>query len=384
MRGKMILFIFASVFLFAGCAMEAVKPPITSSAPITPAEVARTSWEEEWEKIVQRAKKEGTLALYTSTTPEARADIVEAFQAKYGISVEVISGRGPEVISKLSMERQSGVYWADVYFGGGEPIITMLKPKGIIEPQLDRIFLLPEILNPQMWYEGKLPFVDSARTTLTLSLSPSKPIWINASKVMPGELKSYMDFLKPKWKNEILINDPTVSGMGNQWFSVFGGNLLGYDYMRELAKQNPVLLRDKRLQAEWLARGKYSISIALGWSSFEPFITLGVPIQVISLVEGDYLSGASSHIALINKAAHPNAAKLFINWLASKEGSTVLAKGYQRQSSRLDVPIEFEGVKLLSFREPGVKYFITDSEDFILKRDAYMEKAKEIFGQLLK
>lgn len=383
MRTLIIPILFISTILFLGC----VKAPSVPSAITTPsaiqAEVTKAEWEKDWQNLIQKAKKEASVILYLTMSPAARIPITEAFKDKYGITVNVVAGSGPSIITKLLSERKAGIYLADVYMGGSSTIISRLKPEDALS-SLGTTFLLPEILNPDMWYEGKLPFLDSAHTIFTLTLAPSRPIWINTSRVQSSEIKSYQDLLNSKWKGQIMINDPTIMGMGHQWFSALGGILIGYDYMRELTKQDPILIRDTRQQAEWLARGKYSISIAVGWSSYEPFVEIGAPLQPINLSEGDFMTGADSNITLINKAPHPNAARLFVNWLTSKEGGTVMAKFYQKHSTRIDVPTEFEGKKLIQLREPGGKYYNIENEEFLLKSGERIEKAREIFGYLIK
>lgn len=380
---KFVFIVLVSAVFSLACAGETITPPAILPSPSLP-ESAKKVWEKEWETTITKARKESKLTMYTTLeSPDVRLPIAKEFKSKFGIDIEFISGKGPWIIPRLLTERRANIYMADVYLGGSSPMVTSLKPEGVFD-SLDGILILPEVLESKMWYEGKIPFLDSAHTILTLNYAPSRPLWTNTSLAKPEELKSYMDLLNPKWKGRVIIHDPTIAGQGNQWFSVYGGVLLGFDYMQKLADQELLISRNQRLQAEWLARGKYAISIAVGWSEFEPFAALGAPLQAIRVAEGDYLTGASGHTALINKATHPNAARLFLNWIASKEGSTLLSKFYQRHSARLDVPTEFEGKKIFSFREEGVKYYNPESEEFLLKREGWVLKAQEIFGSLSK
>lgn len=372
-----------SLFLFTTCSTKSVTLSEATPVPAPTSKITETTWKGDWDNLIQKAKKEALVTFYTPMGPDARIPLAEAFKKQYGISVEFIAGRGPSIIPKLLAERKAGIYMADVYMGGSSPIVGVLKPEGVLEP-LDTALILPEVTGPKSWFEGKIPFLDSSHTILTLTYAPSKPLWVNTSMVKLEEVKSYMDLLNPRWKGQVMINDPTIDGQGNQWFSVYGGVLLGFDYMQKLANQEPIIMRDLRQQAEWLARGKYAMSIGIGWSSYKPFVDVGAPLQIIDVKEGDYLTGADSNIALINKAAHPNAARLLINWLASKEGSTMLAKYYQRQSARIDVPIEFEGERIVSYRDAALKYYNPEKEEFLIKRKDWVERAREIFGPLLR
>jgi len=80
----------------------------------------------------------------------------------------------------------------------------------------------------------------------------------------------------------------------------------------------------------------------------------------------------------MNKAAHPNAAKLYINWLLSKEGLTVFTKAYGAPSLRLDVPTDFLPPE--KQRQAGVKYIWPENEEYLSKETTYYSMAREIFG----
>src|SRR3970282_1988369 len=108
----------------------------------------------------------------------------------------------------------------------------------------------------------------------------------------------------------IVYNDPTTSGSGSTWFAInMATNNLSMDYMRELAKQEPMLSRDERLQVEWVARGKYPIGIALDNEIIIEFQRAGAPlIDLLLTDEVPYITAGGSNIALMNRVPHPNAA----------------------------------------------------------------------------
>ena len=112
------------------------------------------------------------------------------------------------------------------------------------------------------------------------------------------------------------------------------------------------------------------------------FRKAGAPVGWIVPAEGTYLSGGSTSLSLINKPAHPHAAQVFINWLLTKEGATILAKETLFQSARLDVPTDFLSPE--EMRDPAQKYFIGETEDFLLKQVDHMKTAGDIFGPVMK
>lgn len=207
---------------------------------------------------------------------------------------------------------------------------------------------------------------------------------INTNQVRAKEITSYKDLLDSRWKGKIIMNDPTVSGKGLRWFGV--ALTLGYldiDYMKALAKQEPVITRDRRQQAEWLALGKYPVALSVVDALVTEAMRAGAPVQFINLLEDKpWLSAGGSTLVVINGRPHPNATSIFINWLLGKEGQTIFARYYDSQSARVDVPTEH--VREDERRVPNMDYFNGESEEFLMKQPEHAITAREIFGHLLR
>ena len=166
-------------------------------------------------------------------------------------------------------------------------------------------------------------------------------IFYNTKLVNAKEFKSYKDLLDPKWKGKILVDDPRKAGPGQATFTFFFLHPgLGPDFIRALGKQQLTMLRDFSQEVDAVAQGKYPV--LLGTADFFAIerARLGVPIAIIDprqLKEGSDMSPGNGDLALFNRAPHPNAAKVFINWLLSKEGQTIFARATGYVSARLDV-----------------------------------------------
>lgn len=145
-----------------------------------------------------------------------------------------------------------------------------------------------------------------------------------------------------------------------------------------MARQEPVITKDRRLQVEWVARGKYPIGLGAESPSISEFKNAGAPIREVVPIEGSGLAAGSGCIGLINKAPHPNASKLFINWFLGQEGQTVWTKAIRKASARVDVTKEY--AEPLRIPIPGKTYFMSDAEDYLLGDPERMKLAREIFG----
>lgn len=141
-------------------------------------------------------------------------------------------------------------------------------------------------------------------------------------------------------------------------------------------------MRDERLQVEWVARGRYPLGVAASSDIVTEFLKAGAPLAEVTPVEGTYVTSGSGAVAFVEKAPHQNAAKIFINWLLSREGQTIFSKAMGRQSAREDVPTDF--LLPSRIRQPGGKYVRTDDEEWRLAMPKKFEIAREIFGQLMK
>lgn len=378
------------VLLLVACAPKGAATPAPAAPAPQPEErkvvpqvaaTAKAAWEAEWEKVLEAGKKEGRVVVYGTFGAETRARLVRGFKDRYGMSLEVITAKGAEVSEKLFAERRAGLYLADLYIGGSTTIVTQIKPAGVLDP-LEPALILPEVLDPKAWWRGNLDWVDRDRLILAFLGYPSAPLGINTDHVKPAEMKSYRDLLNPKWKGKISMNDPTVAGTGAKLVGVIGMQITGLDFMRELVKQEPFILRDQRLQVDWLARGKYPIAIQPKTDVMGEARRAGAPITDLTPEEGTYMSSGSGCMALINRAPHPNAAKVFINWLLSKEGQTIFTQAQMAQSGRVDVTTEH--LDPVEVRVPGKKYFEAYSEDFTKLQPEHMKIAAEIFGPLMK
>lgn len=376
------IFLLLSLFLLAACASQRIAPP-SAPEPISkaPFSSAPEAWQIKWDNLAKEARKEGILTMYSTSGTEVRDGIARPLQEKFGLRLEFVTGKGAEVSQRLTSERRAGIHLADIYIGGSTTILTQLKPAGMLDPMEPEIFL-PEVLDPKVWYGGGLRWKDKDKSAISFITFAVPPLTINTTLVRPDEIKSYRDLLNPKWKGKIILNDPTVAGVGLRFFLIVGGIIMSHDFMRELVKQQPIILRDQRQQVEWLAQGKYAIAVTTKPEIAADFMNTGAPIAYVNPVEGLWTSGGSGNLALMNRAPHPNSARLFINWFLSRESQTFFVKGYGAPSARLDVPTE--GLDPATLIKPGIKYIEGDSEEIELGSVEQRKLAVEIFAPLMK
>ena len=200
-------------------------------------------------------------------------------------------------------------------------------------------------------------------------------IFVDTDQVKDGELKSFKDLLAPKWKGKIAVSDPRTIG-STFWPLTVARLRLGDGIMKQLlVDQEPVLSRDRNQLTEFMVRGRYPIGIGLNVLALQDFQAHGVGknVKTLALPELDY-QAAGSVVWLLNRAPHPNAAKVFINWLLTKEAQAAWAKELQTNS-------RFAGVEPGDPRAivpSGLKLTQIDSEELLPEVVKTQDLAKQL------
>lgn len=379
MNGKTVASVALLVLLLlAACAPAATVPSPTAASPGGQTGPAATP--SPWDSLVGAARKEGMVVIYNASIGEAADQSARAFRDKYGIALNFVAGRGSELAGKVSSERKAGLYVVDIMLMGLGTFYNSINPMKITVP-LEPMLILPEARDASKWRTGKLIFADNARTSLALSLNSLTYTSVNPELVKEGEITSTEDLLAPKWKGKIVINDPSIAGMGAEWFTFIMlqayGRERGQQYIQKLVKQEPAITRDQRLQAEWVARGRYPIGIGVEPSEVDKMARAGAPIKLIAMKEGQPLTSGPLNLMVFDNTPHPEAAKLFVNWAASKEGGAILSKYSGYVSARVDVSTEgFDPVLV-----PGPKD-ILPGEDYKLEQGKLLRVAADLFKEV--
>ncbi len=337
-------------------------------------------WQREWQETLAAAKKEGKVVVGASAHAAVRRDLPAAFTARFGIPVEYIGGRTSAIAARLKLERRARHYTIDVIFAGMGTMVNMFYKGNMLDP-LKPMLILPDVVDPSKWKIGRLWFMDPGeRYVLRLFNYVGNHFHINTDHVNPNELRSPKDLLNPKWKGKISAFDPTLRGMGSntaaRMYKQFGGEFVKRLYIA----QKPVLSNNKRQLGDWLARGTYPISVDLGISEVKRLQQEGFPIVTIkSQPVGDTpgrVTGGNGVVALMNRAPHPNAARVFVNWIASKEGLEVLARAYLSAPTRNDIDESFLNPEEIP--QPGLNYFDSYRWDFTLEREKIWRRVVEL------
>jgi len=313
---------------------------------------------EDWKKIVEAAKKESRVVAGGPPTAVLRKQYKDTFENRFGLELELISAPGPQNAGKAMAEFKAGVRYFDVLHGGSGTL-EPLRNENMLAPFSDSM-ILPEVKDPRQWWGGHMwEDVKTNRFIYSFSADFSVPPFYNSDLVKPGEINSYDDLLSPKWKGKIGMFEPRIPSAGQGlWGYLMRAK--GKEFLQRLADQNLFIHRDGQQLAVGLAKGTLAVALGLAQRFVDPYIKGGLPIKVLSSIkEGMGGSNGFGTVAVMKNTPHPNATKVYINWLLGKEGQDLYGRALTQGSRRFDVDTKW----LAKFHTPAAKD-VTSPEEF--------------------
>jgi iron(III) transport system substrate-binding protein len=332
---------------------------------------AADSWKTEWEQTLGAAKKEGEISFYGSQGYEK---IFEVFHKRYP-EIKVTSNtvrRGSEHGQAVMSERRAGKYIVDFFINGVVTPVQVFLKANIIEP-IRPALILPEVLDESKWWNGKHHYADPEGKYVFVfqgNVHGAENAY-NTKIVNPKELKSYWDFLDPKWKGKIVTYDVSrVSTVAHALRFFYNHPDLGAEFVRRFfGEMDLVYSRDERQMVDWLGAGKYPLAFFV--SDIEDAAKQGLPVKFFEpghFKEGAFVGPSQGGVNLFKNAPHPNAAKVAINWLLSREGQDTYQNVYAqlhdiRQSMREDIAMDV--IPPTYRRQKGVRYIYAGHPEWL-------------------
>jgi iron(III) transport system substrate-binding protein len=322
----------------------------------------------EWEKTVKAAEQEGQVVYSASGSHR----FLEEFQRLFPkIKPIVVSASCSEIVSRIMTERRAGKYLGDVVRCGLTSAHSLYRGK-TLQP-LSPALMLPEVKDQSKWWQGKHHYTDPEGKYLLVSAASAYQRFASYNKdlVNPTELKSFWDLLNPRWKGKMVATDPRTGEGRNGSRFLFYNPELGPQFLRRLLSETDLRLsRDYRQATDWLAQKQYALFL---FSQADDTLTAGqqgLPVQVLDTTgwkEGAGLDPIAGAYALMDKPAHPNAAKVLLNWLLSREGQLAIQRDPEQagrtDSLRIDIPKT--DVHPMMRRREGVKYHVMWNPDWM-------------------
>ena len=293
------------------------------------------TWTAEWERTVKAAEQEGEVSYYSV----GEIGFLTEFEKKFPrIKVKVVQGRGNDLLVRIMTERRAGKFLADVARIGNTSPYSLHQAK-VLQP-LAPAFILPEVKDETKWWSGKHQYIDTDGKYIFVPVGSVSVNMVahNTELVAPSELSSFWDLLNEKWRAKIVVIDPRSGGYGRSSArTVYYHPQLGPEYLRRLFSEQVVMVsRDYRQAIDWIAQRRFSLLLFGNGDDVLQAKAQGLPINVFDTggwKEGGALEPGAFTLVWLDRSPHPNASKVFINWLLSRDGTA--RRSARRRSKRL-------------------------------------------------
>jgi iron(III) transport system substrate-binding protein len=323
--------------------VAALLQACTSSTPAAPtAAPAQAAPSSDWDKVVAAAKTEGAVTVNTFPGSANQTALATFAQAYPDIKLEQTTLVSSALAPRILQERQASIFTWDVIHQPTTTSLQVLKPAGVLDP-IKPAISRPDVVDDKVWRDGfaaGLKLTNDGELCYQSTLVRAQNLMIDTEQVGPNDIKSAQDLLDPKWKGKIVCTDTRISGSTFYPFTL-ARLKYGDDWMKRfLVDQEPVIINDGAQIAQLMAHGNYPIAIGAIWTVMQDFQKQGIALTIKQAVLPDLDSGGPSTngtLWLVNKAPHPNAAKVYINWFLSKEGQETWTTITTDNSRRLDV-----------------------------------------------
>lgn len=283
------------------------------------------------------AKAEGKVVVSIPPNADLRNGLEQSFEQRYpGIDLELVSSRGSKAVRRVADETRSNVRYFDAHIGGTSSMLSGLVAPGLVQP-VEPLMQRADVKDPKQWWGGHIYADRAGKFAYSFMAYLSENLYYNTNLADPKELVSYQDLLDPKWKGKIGFSDPRTPGPGDSTWAYLW-EVMGEQYLRGLVQQDLLIARDWRQLAEALAKGKVAINIGLSYYTLSRFLEAGLPMKPLPIPkEGTYPTGGTGVIVVLKDNPHPQATRVFLNWLLEREGQDIFGRAMGHVSRRWDV-----------------------------------------------
>ena len=287
-------------------------------------------WARPADDLAADAKKEGELTLYLSTDLNDANGMMQAFRKKYPfVKMKFFRAGNDKLLSRILTET------ATAQFNGDVILISSFEVRVLLQKKLLQRYRSPESASYPDGFTDKAGYWTSVYSIPRVLAYNTKLVRADAAP------RSYEELLQPRWKSSFCLSDSAV--LWYTGFLKYFGEEKGRAYMKKLSAQKPLFRDSESIITQLLAAGEFPLGLTYS-HQVGTMKRKGAPVEWIRTAQ-PIVTGLKP-IALSAKAAHPNAGKLFIDFILSKEGQDLI-RSFNRISGRVDVASELtEGAKL--------------------------------------
>jgi iron(III) transport system substrate-binding protein len=341
------------VTLFAHISAALLCLVLVGSANAAAISPATLSGPDRTQLLIAGAKKEGTLALYSSTALEDMTAVIAGFEKKYGIKVRLWRGGSEDILTRVLTEARAGRHDVDVVETSTSEMAALSR-ENLFQPVTSPVFaeLMPEARpNGRPWAGSRIFIYSTGYNTRLVRKEDA-----------PGR---YEDLLLPKWKGKL-----GIEGTDSNWFMTLVtamGEQKGLALFRDIVARNGVSVRrGHTLLSNLVISGEVALALNIYPHEIVPMKQSGAPIQELYLAPTIAEMGAGG---VTKWAPHPYAAVLFLDFLLS-DGQKIWA-----DMQRMPTNLKYQHLP------PGVKLTFVDGARYVRENAKWQKLYKDVLGR---
>jgi iron(III) transport system substrate-binding protein len=258
---------------------------------------------------------------------------VREFQRRFPqVRVELTVQNPSSIAPRIVTEQKNGVFAWDSWWAASTAMNNIVLPADGFDPIADYL-VLPTVKDPRMWYAPDHRYTSDAKPFVILhSLHVETGVIFNRAVVRGLRIKSAQDLLDPRLKGLIAIRDPSSGTTSGSYVLAELLKRNGPEFIRKLIiDQNPAIIENARQLNDAVLRGDYAVSLGSSPDILSRCHKLGGCRQVVALPIAQMIS--SRGVGVLRHPPHPAAARLWVNWLLSREGQQVYVREWARDQS---------------------------------------------------
>jgi iron(III) transport system substrate-binding protein len=301
--------------------------PLTADGAVEDmlAELNAKSPEERQKVIIENAKKEGEVTLYTAVNMRDAQEQIAGFNKSYpGIRVAISSLGGPGVLNKVLTEYRAGAHLADVVALNGISSVELIDKK-----------IASRYKSPMVGFLRK-GFVDAEGYWPGLYAIGYTIIYNNKRVSQKEAPKRYEDLLQPRWRNNLVMDaedHDLLAGLIDLW-----GEAKATGFLKQIAQEQKVTFsrQSHTFMTQLVATGEHDVIVDGYVHNAVALKGKSAPIDYV--MTNPTIIRPPTTIAIMARAPHPYAAALLLDYHLSKPVSEIMVKSQGRWAPRKDVP----------------------------------------------
>jgi iron(III) transport system substrate-binding protein len=309
--------------------------------------------------LLDKAKEEGKLVAYLAMNAADAVTVQTSFEKKYPqIKVELVRMGAPALLQRILTEYRGGKTFADVVLGFGFVHYELAQLKLLAKyDSAERKNFVAQFKDTDGYWTNVMPIVHT--------------IAYHTKSLAAGELPArYTDLLQPRWQGRLGMNSNNIMFLAAMMTHF--GRESGMGFLQKLSAQAPQVRSGGTLLLTLVAAGEFPLGFSINENNVENLKLKGAPVDWLRLA--DPLYGELVPIGIMAGAAHPNAARLFIDYVLSKEGQELfrnLGKIPARSDVVPKINIDRDKVRMIPPEESArTQYYAKLFDDLFVKRVA--------------